>query len=273
MAQMELILRDNIEDFVPRMIVFNNRELMTAANNMLTEYKGLVYNETAISQAKEDRATLNKFCEALDKDRIGIKKIYEQPYLKFKEEVDEVIKAIKDVSDEIGTQIKAHDEKKKQIKDEQIKSYYESVVGDLSSRVPFEKIFQEKWLNATASMETVRREIDNRLTQIRCDLEAIDALNPEFKLIILALYFRNLSLSEALTENNRLEKDKSVQEVFVDSQKATSPELPVSAPQNVKTAESAELKVIKFEVEATAAQFSALRQFLLSNKIIYRAIK
>ena len=62
MAQ-ELTLRLNtpIEELIPAMIAFNNAELLAEVKDRLATYQGRIYDETSISAAKADRATLNKF--------------------------------------------------------------------------------------------------------------------------------------------------------------------------------------------------------------------
>lgn len=91
MATMELVLSTPIEQLAPKLIAWNNAELLAQVNKSLENYKGKVYDENSIAEAKTDRAALNNFVKSLDSERIRIGKVYAAPYEKFKKEVDEVI--------------------------------------------------------------------------------------------------------------------------------------------------------------------------------------
>ena len=73
---MELILSTPIEELVPKLIAFNNKELIQQLKPQLERYKRLVYSQTEVSQAKVDRATLNKLKDAIEEERKRIKKTY-----------------------------------------------------------------------------------------------------------------------------------------------------------------------------------------------------
>ena len=66
MAQLELVLKDDIEKLIPAMIAWNNTVLMAEVEAILPRYQNQVYTEDNIAQAKEDRAKLNSFIKVLD---------------------------------------------------------------------------------------------------------------------------------------------------------------------------------------------------------------
>lgn len=53
--ELTLALATPIEDLVPKMIAFNNTELLAAVEDMLSAYDGVVYDDEHISDAKQDR--------------------------------------------------------------------------------------------------------------------------------------------------------------------------------------------------------------------------
>ena len=59
MATMELVLSTPIEQLAPKLIAWNNAELLAQVNKSLENYKGKVYDENSIAEAKTDRAALN----------------------------------------------------------------------------------------------------------------------------------------------------------------------------------------------------------------------
>ena len=121
MAQMELILSTPVEELVPKLIAWNNAELLAEVKSRLADYRGRVYDESSIVSAKADRATLNKFAQALDNERKRVKKVYMVPLDKFTAEVNEVIAEVNAVSVEIDAQVKLYDEKRQEEKLEEKK--------------------------------------------------------------------------------------------------------------------------------------------------------
>lgn len=111
MATMELVLSTPIEQLAPKLIAWNNAELLAQVNKSLENYKGKVYDENSIAEAKTDRAALNNFVKSLDSERIRIGKVYAAPYEKFKKEVDEVSSAVKSVALAIDEQVKSYETK------------------------------------------------------------------------------------------------------------------------------------------------------------------
>ena len=158
--ELTLALATPVEDLIPKMIAFNNTELLAAVEEMLTGYRGVVYDEKSIGVAKADRAQLNSFSKALNDERIRIGKVYSTPYDKFKAQVDEVIDKVKDAAAEIDRQIKAFEEEKQQRKQNEIIEYYKSVIGEFSGCIPYERVHNAKWLNASVNIKNVKAEID-----------------------------------------------------------------------------------------------------------------
>ena len=99
--ELALILKSPVEELIPKMIAWNNAELLARVEATLEQYKGVTYDDSQIATAKADRAQLNAFCKALNDERIRIGKVYNAPYEKFKGEVDEVLQKVKGTVAEI----------------------------------------------------------------------------------------------------------------------------------------------------------------------------
>ena len=91
-------------------IQWNYPELKQWVEDGLQAYKGVVYTEDMITQAKKDRATLNKLVTAIDTKRKEMKALYLQPYESFEKEAKGLISMIKEVSGEIDAQVKGYEE-------------------------------------------------------------------------------------------------------------------------------------------------------------------
>lgn len=262
MEQLEVIIKDDVAKMIPAMIAWNNEELLERVQNeILPRYMNLVYTDEDITQAKEDRAALNAWIKSLDEKRLEIKKIYSGPLDKFTEQVKEVIAAVKQAIDRIGEIITTHDNKAKAEKKAEIVKYFNEVIGDLADLVPYEKIEDTKWYNATSKFKATAKAIDEKVGKIREDLTVIDSLGAADTDGLKLFYFRTLNLAQTIEENKRLKEDR-----------AKVAEL--NAAQRAENSDSEETEItIRFEVKGSAEDFQKLAAFLNENNIEYRKIE
>lgn len=185
----------------PEVIEFNFEELKQEITLKASEYMNLVYTDEQIKDAKKDRATLNKFVKALSDERIKTKKECLKPYEDFEKKIKEldgiVSKAIKNIDD----QVKVYEEQKKQEKLSSIKEYWNSC--EKPFEIDFEKVMDQKWLNASVSLKSVYCAIDVLLESIAKDLETLRNL-PEFGFEASEVYKTTLDINKALNEGKRL---------------------------------------------------------------------
>jgi len=300
MSQMQLILRSPIEELIPQMIAFNNKELMSQVNEALQKYEGIVYTDDNIALAKKDKAELNKFTKALNDERIRIRKLYEQPYNKFKDEVDEVINLIENTTQKIDKQIVSYTDEMQAKKLVEIKDYYNNEIGQFANFICFDQIHEKSYLNSSKSMKSIKEEIDVKIAKISEDINAIESLNSENESTLKAFYFRTLNLSAALIENDKLNAEKSriieAQEqarirkeqaetqakADAEAQKQEQANIPTQAEQPEIEAETVtevmpeviqpKIYTFRFEVQGTLEQMNALKACLQDNKIQYSKI-
>ncbi len=260
MSQLELILKDDVSKLIPAMIAWNNKELMAQVNEILPRYLNAEYGDD-ISQAKKDRTALNNFIKTLNSKRLEIKKVYTAPLDKFIEEVNEVIAAVTKATDRIGEIITTAENKAKAEKKAEIVKYFNEVIGDLADLVPYEKIEDTKWYNATAKIKDTTKAIDEKIAKIREDLTVIDSLGTNDTNGLKLFYFRTLNLAQTIEENKRLKEDRAkVAELNAVQKAATS-----------DGEEETEI-TIRFEVKGSAEDFQKLAAFLNENNIEYRKI-
>lgn len=282
MSELALALKTPVEELIPAMLAWNNKELMEAVTSTLSHYEGITYDDEHIGEAKNDRARLNAFVKALNDERIRIGKVYSAPYEKFKGEVDEVVKKVKETVASIDEQVKTYEAAKQEAKQAQIKEYFDSAVGDLAALIPYERVYQAKWLNASTSMKSIKADIDKAVENANNALQTIEALHSPDEATIKAVYFRSLDLAAAIMENDHLQRERQ-RVAEVEAQKAAqkaqeaskveaqinvapASEIPVTKAPAVKT------QVVRFQVEGTIDQLKALQHFLHENNIKYSAI-
>lgn len=288
MATMELVLSTPIEQLAPKLIAWNNAELLAQVNKSLENYKGKVYDENSIAEAKADRAALNNFVKSLDSERIRIGKVYAAPYEKFKKEVDEVSSAVKSVALTIDEQVKSYETKKQEEKLAEIKAYFEdNIPVGLKPFVGYEKIHNAKWLNATVKMPAVQKDIDAILDKISQELATIETLKSEDEIELKTIYYNTLSLTEAIRTNERRKAErqrvieaqkaaaerKAAEEQRVAQQQVQQPaQPPVKEPEQQKDEDAPKFS-IAFRITGTAEQINALDEFLKANNLKYEIIK
>lgn len=211
---MELVIYKPTDDQFIKAIDFNFDELKAEITTALEKYQGLVYSDESIKDAKTDRALLNKFKEALESKRKDVKKQCLAPYEAFEKKIKELTALVDEPILAIDGQVKGYEQAKKDEKKAEITDYYEAHIGDLAPLLPLTKIFDDRWLNATAKIAAVQGEIDAFITRTTADLQTISDLKSEFEIQIKDVYLRTLNLSTALAEKTRQETIKAEQEEY-----------------------------------------------------------
>ena len=77
------------------------------------------------------------------------------------------------------TQLKDYDQIKQDETLEGIKAFFADKVGDLDKLIPFDKIYNPKWMNATYKEKDIQQEIQDLFIKVEDDLKAITELQTE----------------------------------------------------------------------------------------------
>lgn len=202
--KMEFRLINPTEDGFLRVIKWNKEELEAAVKQKIASYENVVYTEDNMKQAKEDRAELNNLIKAIEERRKMVKKIVNEPYDIFEKELKDVSSIIQKTIATIDGQVKAFENQQKEEKRKSIQAAYDEVIGDLVQVLPFEKVFDNRYLNQTYKLATAQADIKAKVEKVRTDLETIDSLESKYKLNAKDVYIKTLDLSKALAENKRL---------------------------------------------------------------------
>lgn len=291
---MEVKLTPAIEQVVPPQISFNFEEIRAELAQKLQVYQNMVVTESGVKEAKADRANLNKFKAALADSRKSVKSQWNQPLSDFEDKMKELEQMVDAPIRTIDRQVKAFEEIKKQEKRQNIESFFEDNVGDLEEFLPIEKIWNERWLNVTYSMEEIKREILERMRKTHNDIQIILAMQLPCCDQMLSTYLETLDMSKAMEEKHRYEQAQKAKEqiakpqkeevpqsapVIVESKDQTSDLIAVqqSMPENEKMEQQEEqtekVKVLDFRVWVTPEQMQALKAFLLQNHIRYGRVE
>lgn len=282
---------------LPEAVSFNYEELKKELAEKVSHYETLVYTDDQIKLAKEDRANLNKLKKALNDERIRLEKEYMIPFNTFKAQINEIIGIIDKPVAVIDSQVKAYEEKQKQDKRKKINEYFEERYLNSGTPSPdcftLERIFDEKWLNASVSMKSIQSEIDARAEQIKNDLDTLSNL-PEFGFEATEVYKSTLDINKALNEGKRLSeiaKAKATHEAELKAKAEEEARLAESKKQAEQVAEQTgeavfnnapdvssqilkapEKQWIAFQALLSTEDALALKQFFNDRQIEFKAV-
>lgn len=267
----------------PNAIVFNFEELKTAIETKASEYASLVYTDEQIKTAKNDRANLNKLKKALNDERLKQEREYMKPFDVFKAQVKELVTIIDKPCNLIDTQIKEYEERIREGKREEIEEYFNSKEKHSEfSELMLERIFDERWLNASVSMQTVTKAIDDTFTQIAQDIDTIVKMGRHTAEALRA-YKRRLNLADAMGEiveidaeiaaRQAREAERAKQEELRRAQEAQEQPI-VAEAETVAESEREQPAAfwLSFQAFVTPTQAMGLKAYLQNNDIKFRAI-
>ena len=281
---MELRVLTDMTTF-PELIEFNYEELKEWLSGRLSDYSGLIVTEDGISDAKSDRASLNRLSKFIDDERKAIKKKCLAPYEEFEKKTKELVGMIAHVTSGIDSQIKAFGEIRKQEKYQSIEDHFNEHVGSLAGLVTLERVIHPKWANVGVTLNEVILHIDGTLDRIERDLKTIREEGGEHVRQLTDHYLMCLDLGSTLAEKARLirqaavlaERERRITEPASPAKRDKPPEIirPVPAPDHIGGVTSMEesdidpVEVIDFRVWVTRAQKQWLRETLKQNNIKY----
>ena len=203
-GKMEFRLISPTESGFIKKIVWNKEELEAAVKAKVSTYENVVYTEENIKQAKNDRAELNKLVEAIEERRKKVKEIVNKPYADFEAELKDVVQLIREPVALIDEQIKNFENQQKEEKKQKIIAAYNESIGEYADALPFDKVFDKRYLNATYSLAKAIQEVKEKIEKVSRDLQTIDGLDSKFKLNVRDVYIQTLDLSKAMAEDRRL---------------------------------------------------------------------
>ena len=290
---------------IPEKIDFNYEELKAELTSKVSFYETLVYTDDQIKDAKADKANLNKLKKALNDERIRREKEYMQPFNVFKAQINEIIGIIDKPIAVIDEQVKAFDEKRKAEKQKAIEELFAGI--GFQNFVTLEKIWDPKWLNASVSMKSIEDQMRSKMYEIGNGVLTLSQL-PEFGFEATEVFKETLDINKAISEAKRMseiakakaeaearrkaeeearkaaeearkaEEERKAQERAAEEQRLamaqamTLPEEVQPTPVQESQPEPQKM-VVKFEVELTTEDATALREFFQSRNITFRAIK
>lgn len=184
---------------IPERIEWNYEELKAGLIKATEDYKGLIYTDENIKDAKKDIASLRKLKDALNNERIRLQKEYLAPFAEFKKQVDELIALVDEPVKAIDTQVKEYTNMKQREKADAI----DALVKEKAFPEGFNlgPIYNPKWMNATYSLKKISEELDAAKAKILDDINTIEGFGMSgYSFEAMAVYKKTLSLRAAVSE-------------------------------------------------------------------------
>lgn len=267
-------------------IRWNHEELKQWLLDRTEQYHGLVVtaDKEQIQDAKKHMADMRKLRKALEDERIKAKKKILKPYDDFAVKEKELIQILDDAIQKLDVQVKEYDEMLRQEKLEKAKEIYKEEIGDLDRTIPFEKVYQESWLNKTKTLKSIREEIANIRDKVEADLKLINMESSAYAFEMKEEYMKSFDLTAAMAKKQELEEAAKRKAAFEEQRKkreeerqkrleeeakmvheAGQAETGQQSPTNMEeamTAPPARRKRVVVSITANTSQFSDLNRIL-----------
>lgn len=277
---MEFRMTTDMATALPAEIGFNFEELKAELTERLSYYNALVVTEDTVKEGKADRANLNKLRDAIEARRKEVKRQCMAPYTAFEAKVKELTALIDAPIAAIDTQLKKHDEIKKQEKMQAIRKWYTANVNEyLQTIIPLERIQRSDWLNAAKTMKRIQMEIAESVAKVTADLEVLNKMpTDEYTAAVRAKYMETLNITATLAYRTQLQQASETFAAGFDNQVTQEAEPatePTRAPERVPVEQPSptdKLYELRLRFELTMAQANALKKFLADNHINYEKI-
>lgn len=276
-------------------IIWNADEIEKEVAAKVGYYRNLVYTEDQVTEAKKDRASLNKFVQALKAKDREIKDLCLAPYEEFHNRMLKIISLVEEPAALIDKQVKDFEENQKRQKSRAIQELFNG--KGFQPWVALERIWNPKWLNKSFTMKQIDADMASIQHKIGEDILLINGLG-EGTQAALSEYKRSMDVSAAVAASRHYIEAKRAEEQLTQQLRAKPVEAfqqanildveimqePVPAPNPASAPEVQDAqptaysdgqpirKELMFKVLVTYDEMQKLNQFLIENKIKFRQI-
>ena len=241
-------------------------------------YSKLVFTEEQKEDAEQERANINKMVKKIADYRKEIVAEFKKPIELFENTAKETEKILKETSEFVDIQVKKFENSEKEIRKENAKKIYEELIEELKDVVPFEKIFNQKWLNKGSWKENntspmIEEEINTIKVNVRAGLKAIEELHSEFELEVKNTFLQDYSLENAIFKNTQLiEQKQTLSKVEEKKEKIVQEKVETMLKDEVKEEVIDPIKEYTLKITAPLSKQKALKKFLDLNNMKYEKI-
>ncbi len=207
----------------PGIIEFSNFEkIKSQLSAYIENFDGRDYESLGYDFALADKDELTKVKKFFSKRRLGLKKVYTEPFV----EVEAMFKELESIVDSALKPAKDYvDTADKDVKRKRIMIYARKMAADLGEQgarvVDSQAFFNDRWLNKSFKQSDIVNEIDYKLDKSNEDIAYIKELPTKNREVLVARYYETLSTDGLADFNKSLDEIKGVERVDDDKQEKT----------------------------------------------------
>ncbi len=192
---------------------WNEEEVAAWLDETLAAYEGRQYTPDDLKGAKADRATVNKVEKGLQQAQKAVIDFYNQPVEDFKAKMKAYREKAKQCSAAIDVQIKAVEEAQRQEKKAGLEAVYDEHIGaELKELIPFDKLFDPRWANASTPVSTAKTELLTKIETCKGEIDTLREVTGDDFAACEQVYLQNLSIRDGIAEHKRLAELRQAQE-------------------------------------------------------------
>lgn len=276
----------------PKEILFNYDELKAFLSENLEQYRTMVVTEEDISDARANRAKLNKLADNINSYRINVKnQLMAQYDSDFKPKCDELVSMTKEATENISSQIKAFEQAEKDAKIAELRAFYDAAESDeAKDYCPWESICNPKWGNKGFVISQAQSEIRDALEKTERDLESIRTMGGEDVPYLLDCYRQTRDIGVVIRKSAELktarereaqrkreaeerQRERDAARAAAEAEKEATRAEPKReteyAPAVTTELEQDDLVTVDFRVVCTKTQLAMLGRYMRENGIKY----
>lgn len=205
MAEITFVIDQTALDTVKNTkLTANFDEMEAALTESIAPYEKLIVSEDAITEAKNDRAKINKTKGSIDSYRKLVKGIYTEPLKQFEEKCKTLCAICDRGLQNIDTQLADFEKRRIQDKFYNLKYYYENAAKENPEYITIEMALHPKWQNKTTSFEECTKYIDDAISKVDTEIRTIRNLHSKWETSLLNEYAKSHDLLAALALNEQL---------------------------------------------------------------------
>lgn len=175
----------------------------------MRQYDGIIFMEDTRVDAKKTVADLRKLKKSIDDSRKEVKAQWMEPYNRFEARVKQMTAIVDKPINYINGQVEEFEAKRLEERQEEIQRIYNEEIGELADFLPLFRIQSDKWLNASTSSKTIRKEMSSVISNAKAGKAAIEAMQSDAVPDALRKFQSCLNLPEALNHITMYEAQRA----------------------------------------------------------------
>ena len=136
-----------------------------------------IENDDDFKAAKKYRAAVNAVKEPIEEQRKAAKKKYRDLLKTFDKTIGEITAPIDKLSDEYKAEIDLYDGECRKRRLTALKGHYYDLAGEMGPLVPYERIADDKWLNASFGEVKAKNIIERRVGELLHQFKFVNGLD------------------------------------------------------------------------------------------------